>query len=169
MSKLLINTRRGIKPPNVTRIKKRLQSILKELSNPEGELSILFTGDAEIKKLNCTYRGVSRTTDVLSFPSKGGPGHAAPERLRLRLKPAAAAHGRAGGPVPEMLGDIAVSIPAARRQAKSIGSSLERETLFLLVHGLLHILGYDHERSKKSAAHMELLQKRLMSVGYSSR
>jgi len=143
---------------------------LKELSNPEGELSILFTGDSEMKKLNYAYRRVSRTTDVLSFPSKGGPGPAAPKRrLRLRLEPSAAAHDRAGGPVPEMLGDIAVSIPAARRQAKSIGSSLERETLFLLVHGLLHILGYDHERSNKSAARMERLQKRLMSVGYSSR
>jgi len=125
---------------------------LKELSNPEGELSILFTGDSEMKKLNYSYRRISRTTDVLSFPSKGAGGHV-----------------RTGGDAPEMLGDIAVSIPAARRQAKSIGSSLERETLFLLVHGLLHILGYDHERSKKSAAQMERLQKRLMSVGYSGR
>jgi len=168
MSKLLIKTRRGLKPPNVTRIKKRLQSILKELSNPEGELSILFTGDSEMKKLNYTYRRVSRTTDVLSFPSKAG--HAAPGRRRSGyVRAGAKRSGRAGGPVPEMLGDIAVSIPAARRQAKSIGSSLERETLFLLVHGLLHILGCDHERSKKSAARMERLQKRLMSVGYSSR
>jgi len=117
---------------------------LKELSNPKGELSILFTGDSEMKKLNSAYRRVSRTTDVLSFQSQGGPG-------------------------PATLGDIIISLPAARRQAKSIGSSLERETLFLLVHGLLHILGYDHERTPKAAAEMERLQKRLMSVGYSSR
>ncbi len=128
---------------------------MKELSDPEGELSILFTGDAEMKKLNYTYRRVPRTTDVLSFPSQ----EVAEPGRRVR----------AGGDAPEMLGDIVVSIPTARRQAKSIGSSLERETLFLLVHGLLHILGYDHERSKKSAARMERLQKRLMSVGYSSR
>ena len=115
---------------------------MKELSNPKGELSVLLTGDSEMKKLNSTFRNVSRTTDVLSFPSKGGPG-------------------------PATLGDIIISLPTARRQAKAIGSSLERETLFLLVHGLLHILGYDHERSKKSAAEMERLQKRLMSVGYS--
>ena len=104
----------------------------------------MFTGDSEMKKLNSAYRNVSRTTDVLSFPSTGGPG-------------------------PATLGDIIISLPTARRQAKVIGSSMERETLFLLVHGLLHILGHDHERSKKDAKEMERLQKHLMSVGYSSR
>ncbi len=116
---------------------------MKELSDPEGELSILFTGDSELKRLNAKYRRVSRTTDVLAFPSRGGPG-------------------------PATLGDIIISLPAARRQAKAAGSSLERETLFLLVHGLLHLLGYDHARPR-SASEMESLQKRLMAVGYDGR
>jgi len=102
---------------------------------------VLFTGDAEMKRLNRQYRNVDATTDVLSFSSRGGPG-------------------------PETLGDIVVSLPTARRQAKNIGSSFERETLFLLVHGLLHIMGYDHERSRAGADKMKRMQKRLMSAGY---
>ena len=117
---------------------------MKELSDPEGELSILFTSDSEMRRLNAKYRRKDAPTDVLSFPSTGGPG-------------------------PATLGDIVISIPTARRQAKAGGSSLERETLFLLVHGLLHLLGYDHARSGGEAKKMERLQKRLMAVGYGKR
>lgn len=111
------------------------------MGNPEGELSVLFTDGAEIKRLNSKYRSVPKTTDVLSFSSRADVG-------------------------PATLGDIIISIPTAKRQAAGIGSSLERETLFLLTHGLLHILGYDHERSPKEAEKMKRLQQKLMATGY---
>ncbi|MBT9282976.1 rRNA maturation RNase YbeY [Hydrogenibacillus sp. N12] len=82
-----------------------------------GEVSIVLTDDAEIHRLNRTFRGVDRPTDVLSFPMEE----------------------------PELLGDIVVSIPRARAQAEEYGHSFERELFFLLVHGFYHLLGYDHE------------------------
>jgi probable rRNA maturation factor len=116
-------------------------SILKELGNPAGELSILFTGNAEIKKLNMKYLSKPSVTDVLSFPSGGGPGLAT-------------------------LGDIAISIPVAKAQAVKAGWSLEKETLFLIIHGLLHLLGHDHELGPRQALNMANLQRKLMAAGY---
>ncbi len=111
------------------------------MCDPQGELSILFTGDAEMKTLNWQYRKKNKTTDVLSFPSGGGPG-------------------------PKTIGDIIISVPVARKQAAKAGWSFEKEILFLLIHGILHLLGYDHERGPKEAHEMAELQSRLIKVGY---
>lgn len=94
-----------------------------------------------MKRLNRRYRGKNKTTDVLSFPAGGDPG-------------------------PAMLGDVAVSVPVARRQANLAGWSYEKECFFLLLHGILHLLGHDHERSAKEAHAMAALQHKLMDVGY---
>jgi len=139
---VLITARKGFKTPNITRIRRRLWKMLDILQIETGEVSILLTGNAEIKKLNSTYRRKNSATDVLSFASSGGPG-------------------------PETLGDIVISLPVARKQAAKAGNSFERELLFLLSHGLLHLVGYDHERSEKEAEKMEVLQKKLMAAGYS--
>jgi probable rRNA maturation factor len=112
------------------------------LGDPSGELSILFTDDAEIKKLNMTYRRKNKPTDVLSFPSGGGPG-------------------------PEALGDVIISVSTAKSQADRCGWSLEKEIVFLLIHCVLHLLGHDHERGAAEAAEMADLQKKLMSAAYS--
>ncbi len=111
------------------------------MAEPQGELSILFTGDAEMKRLNRRHRGKNKTTDVLSFPAGDAPG-------------------------PAMLGDVAVSVPVARRQAKLAGWSYEKECFFLLLHGILHLLGHDHERGAKEAHAMAALQHKLMNTGY---
>jgi rRNA maturation RNase YbeY len=139
---VLITARKGLKSPNVTRIRRRLKKMLDTLQIEAGEVSILLTGNAEIKKLNSAYRRKNSATDVLSFASSGGPG-------------------------PETLGDIVISLPVARKQAAKVGNSFEREVVFLLAHGLLHLAGYDHERSEKEAEKMEALQKKLMAAGYS--
>ncbi len=81
------------------------------------ELSILFCGDQKMRALNRHYRKKDRSTDVLAFP------------------------GAAGG----FLGDIVISVPYAARQAKRLGEPLSREIDRLLLHGFLHLLGYDHE------------------------
>jgi probable rRNA maturation factor len=96
------------------------------------EVSVLFCGDAAMRRLNRTYRAKDKTTDVLSFPSGAG---------------------RNG-----FLGDLIVSEPEARRQARDGGSAFERVMEKLLLHGLLHLLGYDHETD---AGEMDDLEKEL--------
>lgn len=95
------------------------------LDKDESELSILLTGDEEIHRLNQSYRQRDRPTDVLSFSQREGD------------FPAPA----------EVLGDVVISIDTANRQALERGHPLEAEILELLAHGLLHLLGYDHEIS----------------------
>ena len=89
-------------------------------------LSVVLTTDENIHEYNREYRSVDGPTDVLSFPADEGDDLLAP---------------------PDgFLGDIMISIPRAREQAKALGHSTEREILFLTVHGVLHLLGYDHMR-----------------------
>jgi probable rRNA maturation factor len=86
------------------------------------ESSIIFTGNQKIRSYNLNYRGIDTPTDVLSFPGD----ELDPETGKIYL------------------GDIMVSVPTAEAQAKSAGHSLETEISILIVHGLLHLLGYDH-------------------------
>ena len=104
------------------------------------EISVLIVGDRAMRTLNRDYRGKDRTTDVLSFPMRGG------------------AHGRLQ---PHMLGDIVISLPAAARQARAAGATPGEEIDRLLVHGFLHLLGYDHERGRAEARRMEARERRL--------
>jgi len=90
------------------------------------ELSALFTGDGQMRRLNRAFRGKDKTTDVLSFPLLEG------KRLAV------------GGKGTFPLGDVVVSLPQARRQAKARGVRVKDELALLLVHGVLHLLGYDH-------------------------
>jgi probable rRNA maturation factor len=85
------------------------------------ELSIALVSDAQIKRLNKRYRNKDKPTDVLSFPIG--------EKVEDWL----------------ILGDIVISVDTAKRQAQELGHSLEEEIKRLLVHGLVHLLGYDHE------------------------
>ncbi|MEX2143765.1 MAG: rRNA maturation RNase YbeY [Anaerolineales bacterium] len=89
---------------------------------PSAELSLVVTGDAKLKNLNTQFRGEAHPTDVLSFPS---------------------GEERATGK-PGYLGDVVISLPRARVQAKAGGHSLLEEIQLLTVHGILHLLGHDH-------------------------
>ncbi len=102
--------------------------------------SIVFLNDEEIHNMNREYRGVDRITDVISFAFEDN------ENLRYNDI--------------RMLGDIYVCIPQMKRQAESYGHSEKRELSFLVIHGLLHLLGYDHmnpEDEKKMFALQELI------------
>lgn len=90
-----------------------------------GEVNILLTGNSEMQRLNLQFRHKDESTDVLSFPA----GRPQPER---RTGSAAA-------------GDIAISLPVARRQAAEAGHDLLTEIKVLILHGMLHLAGYDHE------------------------
>lgn len=102
----------------------------------QAEVSIVLTDDREIHALNREYRGVDRPTDVLSFPlMEGEDGN-----LELNGYPE-------GEPV--ALGDVVISLERAREQAVEYGHSLHRELAFLTVHGILHLLGYDHDTHER--------------------
>lgn len=106
---------------------RRLLATMRREVLPESvELSVTFVDDARILELNRDHRGKDRPTDVLS----------------LQMVEDLATLGTVGFNV---LGDIVISIETARRQADDFGHSLEREVGFLLIHGLLHLLGEDHE------------------------
>lgn len=115
--------------PAVVRLLERLvQTTTEEENSAATEVSITFVDDEYMQELNYEYRGIDAPTDVLSFPQleTGQP--------ELPLSESAA--------VP--LGDIVISVERAAAQATEYGHSLEREIGFLVVHGLLHLLGYDH-------------------------
>lgn len=126
---LLADEQYGV-PLDLDLWERRLEEALRLCGQPETtQLSVTFVDDARIRELNREFRGKDRPTDVLSFPLLDGD---APEFQSV-----------AG--MPRMLGDIVVSVETARRQAAEYGHSLERELGFLLVHGLLHLLGEDHQ------------------------
>jgi len=120
-----------------------LERLLAEAAADEGVdsgvVSLTFTDDEGIRELNRRFRGVDAPTDVLSFPMREA-GEQGPEAL-----PA----GEAAFEEEEPLGDIVISLPRALAQAEEYGHSAEREIGFLFVHGLLHLLGYDHDTEER--------------------
>jgi probable rRNA maturation factor len=102
-----------------------------------GDVSVLLTGDAAIRRLNRQFRHKDKATDVLSFPAPPGEGANA------------------------VAGDLAVSVDTAARYARRFGHSLQQEVKILLLHGLLHLAGYDHEADQgEMAAREETLRRR---------
>jgi probable rRNA maturation factor len=95
----------------------------------------LITGDAELRRLNRDFRGKDYPTDVLSFPAMVGPA----------VSPASSA----------FLGDIAISLGRARAQAREFGHTLEQEVQILMLHGVLHLCGHDHETDSGAMARAE--------------
>ncbi len=118
-------------------------------SRVRGTVHVALVSDARVRSLNRRYRGVDRPTDVLSFPvSSPEPGAPAGRRL--------AVWDRAGGARPRrFLGDIVIARGVAKRQAKLMGHGEGAELRVLALHGLLHLLGYDHERDAGAMARVE--------------
>lgn len=114
--------------------------VLEALELDEPELSIVLTDDARIKALNATWRDKDVATDVLSFPQQED------EEV-------------VGG----MLGDLVISVETAAAQAAEVGHDLQTELRVLLVHGLCHLLGYDHLEPDEAAA-MRDEEQRLLTV-----
>jgi probable rRNA maturation factor len=115
-----------------------LQRVREELQLQASGLTICFVTDAEIARMNEAFRKKHGPTDVLSFPAQVHRGK--PRKLRaLRTAKAHQARGE------KYLGDIAISPAAARRNAKEYGRNLPAELRILMLHGVLHLLGYDHE------------------------
>jgi rRNA maturation RNase YbeY len=120
------------------RLGKIAEAILTIVGQSEAELSLALIGNAEMKKLNAQYRRKDYPTDVLSFPLEGK----LPSTNRL-------------------LGEVIISVEMARQQAKKRGRTTDEEMVTLLIHGIVHLLGYDHERSAKDARVMKRLENKV--------
>ena len=119
-----------------------------------GALTVAVVTDRRVQALNRRYRRNDRPTDVLSFPAF------APSALR-RGRPAALSALRRGKPSERYLGDIVIAAGVARRQAREAGHPVATEVRILALHGLLHLLGYDHERDAGRMARAEARLRRL--------
>jgi probable rRNA maturation factor len=115
----------------------------RNMAPPHGELSVLLVDEEEMRRYNRLYRGKDAPTDVLSFAQLEGEGPGI-----TSLPP--------GFPVP--LGDIVISIPRMREQAAEYGHGEDREFGFLLIHGLLHLLGFDHQDADDAKGMQEMAE-----------
>jgi probable rRNA maturation factor len=125
-----------------------VHDVAPELANPRLSASLLFTSDEEIHTLNRDWRQRDKPTNVLSFPML--------EREDLL--------GLAADGPPELLGDIALAHATCAREAAEKGVSLEDHAAHLIVHGLLHLAGYDHELSEQDAEAMEALETKALAI-----
>ena len=131
-------TGRGLPAATCTNLARWLERAAPRSARGTVEVAVL--SDAAVRRLNASYRGVDRATDVLSFPSESpSAGSLRPAELRF-------------------LGDIAIAAGVARRQAFEHRHSVQAELRVLALHGLLHLLGYDHERD---GGRMRRLEERL--------
>ncbi len=128
-------------PVDCARLKKVTAFVLQQMALKEAEISIVLFSDRGIQQLNKRYLGLNKPTDVLSFSQREGDDR---------------------GIYSVCLGDVIISTEAAARQATEAGLSFNQELDFLLVHGILHLLGYDHIQSPQEAAKMEKMQKQLI-------
>jgi probable rRNA maturation factor len=132
------------KPALRSLVKKAVDAALLEAGAEAGagaELSVVFSDDAHIRTLNAGWRGKDKSTNVLSFPA-------------FPVKP--------GEKLPPMLGDIVLAAGTVAREAELEGKPLDHHISHLVIHGLLHLLGHDHEDDRE-AEHMETLERRALA------
>ncbi|MFO0775495.1 MAG: rRNA maturation RNase YbeY [Nitrospiraceae bacterium] len=120
-----------------------VRTILDRLRCGDVEVGVTFLGDRAMRRLNREYRHKNRTTDVLAFAG------------RETYQPPT---GRS------VLGDVVISVPQAQRQARAAGHSVDAELTMLIVHGMLHLLGYDHETNARDARRMFATQRRMLTA-----
>ncbi|MBW2566256.1 MAG: rRNA maturation RNase YbeY [Deltaproteobacteria bacterium] len=124
------------------------KAILNALECPDGELSILIVDDAEIAKINKTYLGRSGPTNVIAFPMT---------------------EGQFGDINPNLLGDVVISLDTAAREARDDCVSLESRFDQLLIHGILHLFGFDHEQTSEEDKRMAEKAQELLECLHKSR
>ncbi len=137
MSVDITHKERGKKVPTRA-LRKTAERILAFLKQDRAELSLALVDNRKIQELNARYRDRNEPTDVLSFPS----GESLPAGVQI-------------------LGDVVISVEKAEAQARKRRKTVEREIESLLIHGILHLLGYDHERSARDARIMRAMEKKV--------
>ncbi len=131
---VLIDNRQSRYKISLKKIKKKAQAVLSALDCPDGELSLLVVDDPQIAELNRKYLNRQGPTNVIAFPMR---------------------QGKFSNLTPQLLGDVVISVETAASEAKNSGISMPERFTQLLVHGVLHLFGYDHEESKQQARKME--------------
>ena len=137
-----------------------LRKTQRELNIANSEITIAFVSDEEIARWNQTYRKKKGPTDVLSFPSVAG----ARFRFEGKKKLARPLKSLSGAAVPEILGDIAIAPETAKRYAKKNGRTLSSEVRVLMLHGVLHLMGYDHENDAGQMNRIEQKLRRKLGI-----
>lgn len=122
-------------------VKSFIQRILVEAGQPEAVVSVELIGDVRMRRLNLRYRARDTTTDVLAFAMRDAP-----------------------GPSSELIGDVVISIPRAAKQAMEQGHTVTHELAVLLIHGILHLLGYDHEGDEREARRMRRQERKIFQA-----
>lgn len=136
MFKIYVNIREDFELISEDKIEKTVDSIFEAAELEKfGEISISLVDDEEMSELNLQYRGIEGTTDVLSFSQDEGMEMARPEDPKY---------------IP-LIGDIVISVPTAQHQAEEAGHGFEEELKVLLIHGILHLFGYDHDNIYQQA------------------
>ncbi len=113
------------------------------MDSPDGELSILILDDPQIARLNHQYRNRQGPTNVLAFPMQEG------DFSDIN---------------PDLIGDVVISIETTAKEAEQMKMSIEKRFNFLLVHGILHLFGYDHEKSEEAAVKMDQKTEELIKL-----
>ncbi len=126
---------------DLKKFRKIAKTILTHLALPNAEVSISFVDDLQIQELNRRYLDRDKPTNVLAFSMRDG------EFVSLH---------------PQLLGDVVISVDTARRQSNRFGLNEVETIILLMIHGILHLLGYEHEGTKKGAREMTLKQKELL-------
>jgi len=140
---VLIDNRQKKYKISRTTVQQKTTDILNALDYHDAELSILIVDDPQIAILNKKYLRRNGPTNVIAFP--------------MRTEQFSNIN-------PELLGDVVISIETAEKEGKSIGISMEERFTQLLVHGILHLLGYDHEKSEKEADKMEKKSEEILKL-----
>ena len=128
---------------SLTKIKQTVQVILNALGFPNGEISILIVDDPQIEKLNRKYLSRRGPTNVIAFAMR---------------------EGEFAYVTPNLLGDVVISTDTAAKEAQNSGISMEHRFNELLVHGILHLVGYDHQTSVKDSQTMEKKSRELLDL-----
>ena len=141
--KLWIENRQRKQKIDLRMVRKIAKETLNALESPDGELSLSLVSDREITEINQRYLQRSHPTDVLAFSMGEG------DFSEIN---------------PHLLGDVVISVETAQRQADSKGHSLEEEICLLLIHGILHLFGYDHETPGSRAKTMRKKERELFRL-----
>jgi probable rRNA maturation factor len=140
---VLIENQQTKYPISIKSVQKIAQTILNALDSPEGELSVLLVDDIYMARLNRDYLHRKGPTNVIAFPMREG------------------LHGDIN---PHLIGDVVISMDTCAREAKEADLSMERRFNQLLVHGILHLFGYDHIHSSQEALAMDAKSDELLTL-----
>lgn len=142
----------------ITAAKKNMPGLLKK----ETEISLAVVGEGRMRKLNKFYRGKNRATDVLSFDNKSVLPYLA--KAFPRLKKGEDMFFANPPDKVKRLGEIVICYPCAKKQARRANNSLEKELTVLLIHGILHLLGYEHAKNVEKAKEMEKMEMEVLKL-----